>query len=442
MSDRSVHLTALSSPASADALLTALLDARETELELLDGLADPEMLGVPGHFLEPPIWEMGHVGWFQEFWISRHLDHAATLLPGSDAIYDAFNVAYTRRWEHRFPSREATLGYITEVLKRSVGRLESREPRSEDAYFYTLAALHEDMHAENLTLILHSLDYSRPKLSRFDALCASPPVDPAYRPRDVFVPGGEFTLGAALDEPFVFDNEKWAHPVTVAPCSIASTPVTNAEFQAFVDDGGYRRRELWDRRGWDWRRRQGAQHPLFWVRGGDGRWYERQFGQVGALSPWHPVVHVNWFEAQAYCAWAGRRLPTEAEWEMAATLHPATGRKRRFPWGDAAPTPERASLDFRAGGTIDVRAMPDGDSPLGCRQMIGNVWEWVDDTFDAYPGFVCDPYQEYSQPYFGRKKVLRGGCWTTRSRLIRSTWRNFYMRHRRNVFAGFRTAAR
>jgi iron(II)-dependent oxidoreductase len=126
---------------------------------------------------------------------------------------------------------------------------------------------------------------------------------------------------------------------------------------------------------------------------------------------------------------------------MAASFSPATGGKRRFPWGDTAPTPERANLDYLAGGTVDVRALPDGDSALGCRQMIGNVWEWVSSTFEPYPGFVCDPYKEYSQPYFGTKKVLKGGCWATRGRLIRNTWRNFYMRHRRNIFAGFRTCA-
>ena len=236
-------------------------------------------------------------------------------------------------------------------------------------------------------------------------------------------------------------SRKWAHPVEVAPFRIASTPVTNAEFQAFVGDGGYRRRELWGRRGWEWRRREGAEHPIFWVRHHDGRWCERRFDATIALAPWHPVVHVNWYEAEAYCRWARRRLPTEAEWETAATLDPATGGKRRFPWGDEPPTPERASLDFAAGGTVDVRAFPDGDSPVGCRQMIGNVWEWVEDTFEPYPGFACDPYREYSQPYFGQKKVLRGGCWATRSRLVRATWRNFYMRHRRNIFAGFRTVA-
>jgi iron(II)-dependent oxidoreductase len=431
----------LSRRSTTESVLEALLDARAVELELLDGLTDAQMLGVKAHFLEPPIWEMGHVGWFQEYWIARHLDGRPTLLPGADAIYDSFNVPYRRRWEHAYPSRQATLRYIGEVLRQSVGRLESREPTGEEAYFYTLAALHEDMHAENLTLILQTLGYRRPALLRPDPGRPAPPVDPAYRPDDVPVPGRVFMLGATRDEPFVFDNEKWAHPVVVAPFRIASIPVTNAQFQAFVEDEGYRRRPLWSRRGWDWRRRERAEHPLFWTRGGDGRWYERRFDETAPLAAWHPVVHVNWFEADAYCRWAGRRLPTEAEWEMAATLEPATGCKRRFPWGDGPPTASCANLDFRAGGTIDVRALPAGDSPVGCRQMIGNVWEWVDDTFTAYPGFVCDPYKEYSQPYFGQKKVLRGGCWATRSRLIRSTWRNFYMRHRRNVFAGFRTVA-
>jgi iron(II)-dependent oxidoreductase len=424
-------------PTSAS-LLRDLLDARAVELALLDGLGDAEMLGRRGHFVEPPIWEMGHVGWFQELWILRHLDGAGSLLPGSDAIYDSFHVPYTRRWDHAYPSRARTLRYLADVLQRAADRLAGREPTADETYFYTLVTQHEDMHAENLALILQTHGYRRPA---FLAPASPPPVDPAYRPHDVAVPGGTVRLGAEPDEPFVFDNEKWAHPVDVEPFRIAATAVTNAEFQRFVDDDGYRRRECWSRRGWDWRRQADAAHPLFWCRAGDGRWHEHRFDEAVPLAPWLPVVHVNWYEAEAYCRWAGRRLPTEVEWEMAATLEPATGRKRRFPWGDEPPTPDRANLDYRAGGTIDVRALPQGDSPVGCRQMIGNVWEWVSDTFQPYPGFVCDPYKEYSAPYFGQKKVLRGGAWTTRSRLIRGTWRNFYKRHRRNVWAGFRTVA-
>jgi iron(II)-dependent oxidoreductase len=425
---------------TSEALLDPLLDARRVELALLEDLTDAQMLGARGHFLEPPIWEMGHVGWFQEYWLLRGLGGADSILPGADAIYDSFNVSYTRRWDHCFPSRAATRAYITEVLQRSVARLESREPRADEAYFYTLAALHEDMHAENLTAILHTLGYARP--ASLHPARGAAPIDPEFRAHDVTVPGGAFVLGADHDEPFVFDNEKWAHPVEVEPFRIAATPVTNAEFQAFVDDGGYRRREWWGRRGWDWRRREGAEHPLFWSPQGRGCWFERRFDLLVPLDPWQPVVHVNWYEAEAFCRWAGRRLPTEVEWEMAATLDPATGRKHRFPWGEAPPTSERANLDSLAGGPIDVRALPGGDSPVGCRQMVGNVWEWVADTFEPYPGFACDAYKEYSEPHFGQKNVLRGGCWTTRSRLIRGTWRNFFKRQRRNVFAGFRTAAR
>ena len=431
------------SAARAEALAAALVDARRVELELVDSIPDARLLGRPGRFLEPPIWEVGHVGWFQEYWILRRLDGAGPLRPGSDGIYDAFHVSYQRRWEHPFPSRPDTLAYIAEVLRRCLARIERREPTDEDAYFYTLAALHEDMHAENLTLVMQTLAYDRPALSLADPACSAPPVDAGYQPHDVAIPGGTLMLGATPDEPFVFDNEKWAHPVEVAPFRIASTPVTNAEFLAFVEDGGYRRRELWSRRGWDWRRREAATHPLFWIREGDAHWCERRFSGAVPLAPWHPVVGVNWYEAEAYCLWARRRLPTEAEWEMAATAEPtatAAG-KRRFPWGDEPPTSDHANLDYRAGWTIDVRALPAGDSALGCRQMVGNVWEWVADVFAPYPGFVADPYKEYSEPYFGQKRVLRGGAWTTRSRLIRNTWRNFFKAHRRNIFAGFRTVA-
>jgi iron(II)-dependent oxidoreductase len=320
---------------TSEVLVDALLDARRVELALLGGLTDAQLLGVRGHFLEPPIWEMGHVGWFQEYWLLRHLDGAAPLLRGGDDIYDSFNVSYTRRWDHRFPSRAETLEYITAVLQRSVARLQAREPRDHDeAYFYTLAAQHEDMHAENLTAILQTVGYARPSHL---VGSAPPPVDRDFCRHDVGVPGGTFMLGADPDEPFVFDNEKWAHPVEVAPFRIAATPVTNAEFQAFVDDGGYRRRECWSRRGWDWRRREAVEHPLFWRRVG-AEWFERRFDLFVPLEAWQPVVHVNWYEAEAFCHWAGRRLPTEAEWEMAATLDPATGAKRRFPWGDAPPT--------------------------------------------------------------------------------------------------------
>jgi iron(II)-dependent oxidoreductase len=259
------------------------------------------------------------------------------------------------------------------------------------------------------------------------------------------VPGGTFQLGATPGEPFVFDNEKWAHPVELQPFAVARAPVTQAQFAAFVDAGGYRERRFWSEPGWRWREEAGSLHPLNWRREAPGRWLRRHFDQWLPLEPHHPVIHVNWYEAEAFCRWAGRRLPTESEWEAAAAGQPeSSGRrlaadKRRFPWGAEAPGPRHANLDWRFMGGIEVASLPLGDSACGCRQMIGNVWEWTASDFLPYPGFVIDPYKEYSAPWFGTRKVLRGGSWASTSRMIRNTWRNFFPPDRRDIFAGFRT---
>jgi iron(II)-dependent oxidoreductase len=254
-------------------------------------------------------------------------------------------------------------------------------------------------------------------------------------------------LGAPTLEPFVFDNEKWAHPERVEPFRIAREAVTQEEFAAFVEDGGYSQREWWTADGWRWRERVDAQNPTHWRRRPAHGWERRHFDHWTPLEPHRPVLHVNWYEANAYCRWAGRRLPTEVEWEVASAVEPANSgerlgpRKRRFPWGDDFPAPRHANLNGSALGCIDVGALPDGDSAFGCRQMIGNVWEWTASDFLPYPGFVVDPYKEYSQPWFGTHKVLRGGCWATQARLLRNTWRNFYTPDRRDIWAGFRTCA-
>jgi iron(II)-dependent oxidoreductase len=227
--------------------------------------------------------------------------------------------------------------------------------------------------------------------------------------------------------------------VSVQSFKILRTATTNGDFAKFVEDGGYKRRELWSDEGWTWRETVNADHPVYWSFK-DGAWWRRNFDQLVPLEVRHPVLHVNWHEADAYCRWAGRRLPTEAEWEMAASG--GSDRKRRFPWGDEQPTAAHANLDSSNLGTVDVSDLPAGDSVFGCRQMIGNVWEWTASDFTPYPGFVAGPYKEYSEPWFGNHKVLRGGCWVTRSRLISNTYRNFYMPHRRDVWAGFRTCAR
>ena len=428
-------------------LVQQLVDARSLELELLSDLTDEQMLGRQMRIIEPPIWEMGHVGWFQERWILRNLDQAEPLRPDADLLYDSYNIPNTQRWELVYPLKRETLEYINSVLDRCINRLEGRELSEDEIYFYRLVIYHEDMHTETLTHIRQTLEYPCPTLSLESHAVRNVPIDLDFEPHDVAIPGGTFLLGASPDVPFVFDNEKWAHPVQVKPFRIAATPVTNAEYQAFVEAGGYLERNLWSDEGWEWKSRSGARHPIYWEQDSGGQWLQRYFDQIVPVTPTFPVMHVNWYEANAYCAWVGRRLPTEAEWEIAASGRPSPDgksvdvSKTRYPWGNEPPSRHQANLDSIAMGCVDVRAFPAGDSPFGCRQLIGNVWEWTADTFGPYPGFSPGPYKEYSEPSFGQQKVLRGGCWATRSRLINNTFRNFYTPDRNNIFAGFRTCA-
>ncbi len=244
-------------------------------------------------------------------------------------------------------------------------------------------------------------------------------------------------MGAQGGEGFFFDNEKWAHEVTVQPFAISRCVVTAGEFLAFVEDGGYTRREWWDEAGWRWRVAQGRRHPAYWRRRAAG-WERRAFDRWLPLETELPVVNVNAFEAEAYCRWAGRRLPSEAEWEFAAAAQPDGGR-RRYPWGAAWPQTHQANLD--SGRLAPAGALPAGDSAWGCRQMLGNVWEWTASVFRPYPGFAPDPYTDYSQPWFGSHRVLRGGSFATTARLARNAFRNFYTPDRYDIFAGFRTCA-
>jgi iron(II)-dependent oxidoreductase len=395
--------------------------------------------------INPFLWEMGHVAWFQEKWVLRHAARHRPIHPNADALYDSSAVAHDTRWDLPLPRLQETLRYMMAVRDRVLEHLEQGEPSQEDVYFTLLSVFHEDMHTEAFTYTRQTLGYPAPRWEERSLAVSS--ADHSATSKDVEIPGGTFDLGATPDEPFVFDNEKWMHPVEIRPFAIATMPVTQAEFAAFVDDGGYRQVRFWSEPGWRWREETHAVHPVYWQREAAVRWLRRDFDRWVPLEARRPVLHVNWYEADAYCRWAGRRLPREAEWEAAAAEEPdAMGirlarMKRRFPWGAALPTPQHTQLDWRGMGCADVDAFPEGSSAFGCRQMIGNVWEWTADDFLPYPGFLADPYKEYSAPWFGTHKVLRGGCWATRSRLIRNTWRNFYRPDRRDVWAGFRTCA-
>lgn len=427
----------------AEVLSDWVVDARRRTLDLVADLDDAQLLGPRLAIVNPPLWEIGHVAWFQERWVLRHALGEPALHPGGDALWDSAAVPHDTRWDLPLPSRADTVSFLEQVRDRVLDRLATRPLTPALRYFVQLSVFHEDMHDEAFLYTRQTHGWREPALGDD----ASTPVTGAAIEGDAAVPGGVFMLGAARSpkDPFVFDNEKWAHPVEVRPFRIARRAVTQGELAELVRAGGYQTRSLWSEDGWRWRCTQGADLPVYW-RERDGGFERRVFDRWVPLETHLPVVHVCAHEAEAFCRFAGRRLPAEIEWEVAAAGEPdgAGGlgeHKRTYPWGEQWPAPDRARLGAGASGTIDVSALPAGDSAFGCRQMLGNVWEWTSTTFAPYPGFVRDPYKEYSEPWFGTHRVLRGGCFFSRERLLRNTWRNFYTPERRDVWAGFRTCA-
>ena len=431
-------------------ILIALQEARTRTLDLIADLDDAQLIGPRLRIINPLKWEIGHIAYFQEVWCLRHFQGREPILANGDKLYDSALVHHDTRWDLPLPSRHDTLTFMQQVLDQVIELNQSSTDKHIQGYgqnyFLQLALFHEQMHAEAITYTRQTLSYSTPRFTRSRAAADSKRSESRLE-GDARVPGGRFLLGSSSEAGFIFDNEQWAHEVEVMPFSISRTAVTQGEFVSFVDDNGYRRRELWSAEGWEWRQSESADHPVYWRCESKGRWIRRHFDQWVALEDRLPVIHVNWYEAEAYCRWASRRLPSETEWEMAASCEPSShnrsiaNHKRVYPWGEEPPTPDRANLDWLSRGCIEVDALPSGDSAFGCRQMIGNTWEWTSTNLGPYPGFEPGPYKEYSAPWFDNHKVLRGGCWATRSRMIRNAYRNFYTRDRRDVWAGFRTCA-
>lgn len=406
---------------------------------------DGERLSVPMiPIVNPPLWEIGHVGWFNEFWVHRAGSFdAPSIVENADKLYDSARVHHDSRWTLPLPDLAATRRNVAGILEGIFDRLDAGEPDDRLAYFIQLALLHQDMHNEaffyTCQTLGHPVDIPAP-------VVRGAPVEPA----DAQIPAARMELGARRNSGFVFDNEKWAHEVDVPAFTIARTAVSNAEFLRFVEDDGYARREFWSDAGWQMREGLGLAAPRYWTKSGvqsgtrnGGSWRVKRFDRTIDLPATEPVMHVSWHEAKAYCKWAGRRLPTEAEWERAAATAPGEEGKRTLPWGTSlAPDAELANLDARCAGPVPVDALATGDSGWGVRQMLGNVWEWTESRFAPYPGFAADPYKEYSEPWFAADhRVLRGGSFATPLRLIRTSWRNFYQPHRADPFCGFRTCA-
>ena len=410
-------------------------DAR-TSTERLYGVLDDSRLSVPlMPIVNPPLWELGHIGWFYEFWLCRGGDfNVPCMLTNGDRLYDSARVAHDTRWTLPLPDLAATWRYVDAVLAKVRDRLSCGTPDDELAYFVQLSIFHHDMHNEAFSYMWQTLGYPFP-------VRGSTSVTACDADGDVELPSGSFLMGAAPRDGFAFDNEKWAHEVHVPAYRIARRTVTNREFMSFVDDGGYSNRAFWSDEGWAMRETLSLVAPRYW-RWCDCGWQQRRFDNWISPPPDEPVVHVSWHEAQAYCAWAGRRLPTEAEWERAAATTPERPGKRRHPWGIDPATILHANLDAARSAPVRAGGLPAGASGWGLLSMLGNVWEWTASRFLPYPGFSADPYREYSAPWFvDDHRVLRGGSFVTPSRLVTTAWRNFYRPARADFFCGFRTCA-
>ncbi|RMI43426.1 ergothioneine biosynthesis protein EgtB [Streptomyces triticirhizae] len=419
----------------ADALAGALRAARERTHDLTDCLPESELTAQHSPLMSPLVWDLAHIANQEEIWLLRRAGARAPLRADLDPHYDAFRHARRDRPAlPLLPPAEARR-YAAEVRALALDVLAEAGP--EQAFLFAMIAQHEQQHDETM-LATHQLRRGRPVLH-----APSPPRAPQGEalPAEVLVPGGPFTLGTdPADDPWALDNERPAHRVEIPAFWLDTTPVSNAAYQEFIAAGGYHEPRWWHPDGWLHRRQANLTAPAFWYRDLDGRWLRQRFGRVEPVPPDEPVLHVTWYEADAYARWAGRRLPTEAEWEKAARHDPATGRSLRHPWGDVPAEPRHANLGQRHLRPAPVGAYPEGAAPCGARQLLGDVWEWTATEFTGYPGFAAHPYREYSEVFFGAGyRVLRGGSFGTDPVACRGTFRNWDLPVRRQIFAGFRT---
>ena len=430
----------MTSTASRKARIAADLDdARRSTVALVAGLDDEQLHAQPDPILSPLVWDYGHVGVYEELWLVDALSGARPQDERRMAVYDAFTNPRRTRSGLSLMQRGEVETYRDEVRARALAlldeaELEGEDPLLRDGYVYGLVVQHEHQHSETMLQSLQILPGGyRP------AMPALPPAVPAASSRDVVsVPAGEYPVGNPRHEPY--DNESPQHVVALDAFRIGRFPVTCGDWLRFIEDGGYERESLWTDEGWRWRCQSGERAPKHWRQDASG-WQVDRFGHVLPLREDLPVMHVCFHEAQAYARWAGGRLPTEQEWEVAASWDPDRGAARRHPWGDEPPTSAHANLDQRMFSPAPIGSHPAGASALGCEQMVGDVWEWTSSPFLPYPGFRAFPYREYSEVFFGDEyRVLRGASWAARASVARASFRNWDLPIRRQIFAGLRCA--
>ncbi|MCT9930859.1 ergothioneine biosynthesis protein EgtB [Planotetraspora sp. A-T 1434] len=420
-----------------------LAAVRDRSLTYTD--ADDDLL-VRQHspLMSPLVWDLAHVGNYEELWVLREVGGITPLRPEIDDLYDAFKHPRTNRPALPLLGPAEARRYISGVRGRVLDvldkiQLDDPDPLRAGGFVFGLILQHEHQHDETMLATL--------QLSKEPGLVRDGELPPARSLNlkgaasnlgraapEVHVPGGIFTMGTDT-LPWAYDNERPAHRMYLPGYWIDRFPVSNAAYAEFIAAGGYDDPRWWMPKGWEWVETTGVHAPLFWQRDGD-TWWRTRFGREEPVPMDEPVQHVSWYEADAYARWAGKRLPTEAEWEKACG-------GRTYPWGDGDPGLAHANLGHRAARPAPIGAFPEGASPYGAEQLIGDVWEWTDSWFLPYPGFRSFPYKEYSEVFFGETetyRVLRGGSWATHPTAVRTTFRNWDYPIRRQIFAGFRCA--
>jgi iron(II)-dependent oxidoreductase len=419
-----------------DTAVRGLEQARLRTMQLTD-IDEVELTRQHSPLMSPLVWDLAHIGQQEDLWLLRGGNAAAQgVLPARiESLYDAFEHPRAGRASLPLLSPREARSFLADVRGRVLATLDSSADQDEpDALFpFVMVDQHEQQHVETM-LATHQLRAGEALLG------PGAPLPPGRRvPADpVLVPAGEFVLGVdAADEPWSLDNERPAHVVDLPAFRIGRVPVTNGEWQRFVDAGGYDEPRWWSAFGWAHRQHAGLSRPQFWSADGS----RRRFGIVEQIPPDEPVQHVCFFEAEAYAAWADARLPTEQEWEKACVWDPEVGRRRRWPWGSSELTVGLANVGGDALRPAPVGAYPTGASAYGVENLIGDVWEWTSSHLAPWPGFTPMLYRQYSEPFFGSNyRVLRGGSWAVGASSIRPSFRNWDLPIRRQIFSGVRLA--
>jgi iron(II)-dependent oxidoreductase len=410
--------------------------ARSATQALLEPVSDADLVATVSPLASPLVWELAGVAHYEDVWLLQSLHGQRPLADAHGDVYEALGRARVAGAELPQLRPDTVRAYAADVRERVLRELDhvdldAPNPLLRKAFVYGLVLQNELQHQE---AILQALQLRE---GLFPVHDTEPPDRASSGPGEARFDGGSFILGAT-DEPWAYDNELVPHEVELAPFALDRAPVTNREFVAFVDDGGYSKAKCWSTEGWEWRQAEDASAPLFWERA-NGGWERVRFGAREPVPDDEPVQHVSFFEAEAFAQWAGKRLPTEAEWERAATWDARRG-KSRYPWGREFMGYE-ANLARTRFSPAPAGSYAGGTGQTGCVQLTGDVWEWTTSYFEPYPGFLSYPYPEYSEIYFGEAyRVLRGGSWATDPLIARGSFRNWESPGRREIFAGFRCA--